>query len=264
MATPIFNPSADRFYVYAWYRDRACTKIFYVGKGTGRREDHWKDDLRLNKNPHLTRVIAKVCRKHGLVPTRRLHDNPTEAEALALELLLIAQIGKYPNGPLVNIHPGGRPNGMSPEQARKHSERMRGRPAPNKGKPMSAEQREKCKHTFLKPGDIPWNKGIPTPEEVRDKQRGVPKSLEARLRMSAAKKGKPPPNKGKPKPPHQIELERQRMLGTKRSDATRLKMSQSAKHWSRTPEGRATKSAAARARWDRVIDSQRSRRQPIL
>lgn len=235
------------FYVYAWYRDRACTEIFYVGKGTRRRETHWQD-MRRDRNRHLKAVVAAVVSEFGFVPTRRLLDNLTDAEARQAEIATIAAFGRYPNGPLVNMTDGGVGGPMPPQRALEHSYRMRGRAAPNKGKPMPPEQRAALKHMF-EPGHQTWNKGVPTPEEVRAKQRGLARSPETRAKMSAAKKGRPPHNKGKPMPLHQVEQQRQRLLGTKQSAVTRARMSQSHRQRLATPEARARQSAAAVKAW---------------
>lgn len=241
------------FYVYAWYRDRACTEIFYVGKGTRRRETHWQD-MRRDRNRHLKAIVAAVISDLGHVPTKRLRDGLTNLEAQQAEIELIAAFGRYPGGPLANMTDGGTGGALTPEAQAKRLLTMRGRPAPNKGKPMSAEQRAKCEHTFLKPGLVPWNKGVPTPEEVRAKQRGVPKSPEARAKMSAAKKGKPSPNKGKPMPPHQVEAMRQRMLGKKDSEATRRRKAESASRTWASSEARTARSVAVTAQWSNASE----------
>jgi hypothetical protein len=219
-----------------------------VGKGTRHREEHWSD-TRQNKNLYLARLVALTIAEHGFVPTRRLHDDLTNDEACTLEISTIAQIGRHPNGPLVNLTDGGVGGPMPLEARVKHSQRMRGRPAPNKGKPMSAEQRAKCEHTFLKPGGTPWNKGVPMAEEQRQGLIGHPVSAEARELMSLAKKGKPPPNKGKPMPSHQVEAMRQRRIGAKHSEATRQKMSESQRARYETPGAHAAKSVAAHKAW---------------
>lgn len=86
------------------------------------------------------------------------------------------------------------------------SKANKGKPAANKGKPMTAEQKQKISRSNS--GKVAWNKGIPrSPEQIenqRQKVTGTILSNETKSKMSDAKKGKPPNNKGRGK--HQKAL----------------------------------------------------------
>lgn len=82
----------------------------------------------------------------------------------------------------------------------------KGRPALNKGIPMSEEQKVKISKSTI--GRTAWNKGIPrTPEQIENQKQkvtGITHNDETRSKMSNAKIGKAPNNKGKGK--HQKAL----------------------------------------------------------
>lgn len=69
----------------------------------------------------------------------------------------------------------------SEETRRRMSESHKGKPSPNRGKPMSEETRQKCSGTWFG-GQPPWNKGIPA------WNKGRKDSEETRRRKSEAKK----------------------------------------------------------------------------
>lgn len=87
------------FYVYLLRRPdgRPC----YVGKGRGRR---WRRHAKQATNPHLANIYAKAG---GELPAEKLAEGLSESEAFALEMSMIAAIGREPNGPLVNMTDGG-------------------------------------------------------------------------------------------------------------------------------------------------------------
>lgn len=60
---------AGQYYVYIWYRDVEQTLPFYVGKGEGKRKDHWKIKHELGSNYHLVNVVAQVVGQYGVVRT---------------------------------------------------------------------------------------------------------------------------------------------------------------------------------------------------
>lgn len=94
------------FYVYALYRDHLVTP-FYVGKGCGQRWlVHEKEATR--RSCRKSRVIQAMWKAGWYeIPKRKLAEGLTDDEAKALEIKLIAEIGRQPNGPLVNHTDGG-------------------------------------------------------------------------------------------------------------------------------------------------------------
>ena len=131
----------------------------YVGKGLpGRELEHGKYG---SHNRRLRRIYAK----EGDLPVVVVREGLTDDEACALEIELIAVIGRHDlgRGPLVNMTDGGETTvGMVPssETRRKISETLKGRP----GRPQSDAWREM----------------------VGALHRGVPKSEEHRYHISLA------------------------------------------------------------------------------
>jgi hypothetical protein len=156
------------FYVYIIYRPdgREC----YVGKGKGRR--HLKHRWR-STNPHLANIYAQAG---GDLPYKIVAKNLSEQDAFALEIKLIAQIGREPIGPLVNLTDGGEgPSGFK--------------------FPREVVEKLRIKNR----GRVPWNKGLTMSEETRAKQaarkRGTkqsPEHVEARRRKMLALGPRPP------------------------------------------------------------------------
>ncbi len=94
------------FYVYFLLRKEDGTP-FYVGKGVGKRiDDHEKAAL-TGEDSHKARIIRKIITKLGYLPKKKVAGGLIELEAFALEINLIAEIGRYPDGPLVNKTDGG-------------------------------------------------------------------------------------------------------------------------------------------------------------
>lgn len=91
------------FYVYVLFRPWDGSPC-YVGKG---KRDRWKQHEWLgNRHPnsHLARIIAKA---EGELPKVKIRERLTNQEALDIERAFITAIGRYPNGPLVNMTDGG-------------------------------------------------------------------------------------------------------------------------------------------------------------
>lgn len=98
-----------RFYVYILEREDGTP--FYVGKGTGDRSEHHVREARryAGINPHKERIIRKML-ETGRRPVCRIDSrHEHEADALAREIALIAQIGRHNlgTGPLTNLTSGG-------------------------------------------------------------------------------------------------------------------------------------------------------------
>jgi len=155
------------------------TNQFYIGVHSG--ENASTDDYLGSGN----RIRASV-RKYGRSLFKRevLRICSTRAEALVIESELVTT--ELLRDPLcLNITVGGKgnPNGNTSGtfigkthtelSKRMISESLKGRPAPNKGKPWTLEQREKLT------GRTASNKGVPMTEEQKVKLRS---SNQARLK----------------------------------------------------------------------------------
>lgn len=93
-----------RFYVYLLFDFLGQPR--YVGKGTGDRWLHHErhtDPINILKNSYVEQTTIVL----GEVPKIKVQENLTEAEAFALEVALIKEIGRYPAGPLCNMTDGG-------------------------------------------------------------------------------------------------------------------------------------------------------------
>lgn len=92
------------FYVYAWIRPDTGD-VFYIGKGRGRR-----DTKKKNPNNRMFLNIVDKLRRGGVEPRiERIHSGLTEAEALHLEMVEIAERGRRDKGTgtLANMTDGG-------------------------------------------------------------------------------------------------------------------------------------------------------------
>lgn len=94
------------YYVYILYREDGTTP-FYVGKG-GRDRLNMHERMAHKGNTYKDRIILQML-KNGCqqIPKRKVAENLTDAEAKLLEIKLIKQIGRYPDGPLANLTDGG-------------------------------------------------------------------------------------------------------------------------------------------------------------
>jgi hypothetical protein len=104
-------------YVYALYREDGVTP-FYIGMGKGRR---WTQHITNHKSEPYRGpkwyIIDRMLRKDLTIPRAKLAEHLTVAEAIALEVRLIAEIGRMPSGPLANMTDGGEGvTGMTPAQ----------------------------------------------------------------------------------------------------------------------------------------------------
>ncbi len=93
-------------YVYALYREDGVTP-FYIGMGKGPRWTQHETMLRYQKRNHKWHIIKSMADRGITVPKAKLAEGMTVTEAQALEVRLIAEIGREPDGPLVNISAGG-------------------------------------------------------------------------------------------------------------------------------------------------------------
>jgi hypothetical protein len=84
-------------------------KIFYVGKGKGRRMYvHVKKSLRKrHKNKKLQNKIRSIFRKHGKILYAKVKENLTEKQAYGLEKIWVRKLGREN---LCNLTDGGEGN----------------------------------------------------------------------------------------------------------------------------------------------------------
>lgn len=172
------------FYVYMLLR--ADGSPCYVGKGHGRRHRH---HLGRSHNRHVERIVAEDGRRNIQVKTIA---NLTEAESFELEALMIADIGRIPHGPLVNLVDGGlgvrNPSSETRDRMRaaklgipQSLEHIEKRVAPRRGKPRSLMVREKIAATLT---------GVKHTDERRENGRAANRSgdPEVRAKISATVK----------------------------------------------------------------------------
>jgi hypothetical protein len=199
--------------VYGLYRPDG--RICYVGKGRAHRPmQHFKCPSK-HRNKHLGRIIIAAG---GTLRIEWLVSGLSERAALAEEIRLIAEIGRSPNGPLVNLTDGG--DGVSglvhsvetrarlsalvagtkqtPERIEKRTAKLRGRKMPPRtpewcaahsaalrGKKLTAEHRAKL--TAVRLGRTVSEA---TKEKIGKAHRGRTPTTETRLHMSASHIGK--------------------------------------------------------------------------
>lgn len=240
-------PQRADFYVYILFRENGVP--FYVGKGRGRRLAAHECAARRGAKGHRFSIIRDLLARGLGVECRKVHEGLTDAEAIALEVAWIAEIGrKVHGGPLVNETDGG--DGMSgyqmPDASRAH---------------LSAIARgiKKSPETVTRMKDS-WKSRPAMTDETKAKLsaslKGRPLSPEHRAKVLAAREGR------------QFEYSQERRakaaeimraisagnIGRKRppmSDAQRAKLSAAAKARVRkphSPEARANMAAAAKNR----------------
>jgi NUMOD3 motif len=176
------------YYCYILFRRKPRVEPFYVGIGRGDRWLHHERGAKREKPYRDTntrkRAIIQAILRDGLdVPKIKFATGLTKAEAAALEILLIATLGRSPNGPLVNLTDGG--DGI--EGKPKSASHRAAISAALKGKKHSPEQRERNAAGH----------------------RGKTLSDATKAKMSKIRKGKP-------KPEGFGEAVRKRQLGRKR------------------------------------------------
>jgi hypothetical protein len=163
------------FYTYAHIR-KDTGKIFYIGKGTGRRF------LRKNGRNSFWERIAK---KHGYI-AEILANWKTEQEAFDHEKLLILCF-KDMGYVLANFTDGG--EGSCGYRHTCETRKKLAKSSWNKGKQMSEETKKKL--SAAQKGKHPSNKGKPCSEEQKKKisnaLKGRPLSEETKAKMSLAK-----------------------------------------------------------------------------
>jgi hypothetical protein len=219
------------FYVYVFERDGTPV---YVGKGRGNR---WLRPFRhTSHNPHLYAILKKDERDGtSRISRRKMVDGLSEPEALAVEIDLIACIGRRPDGPLVNLTDGG--EGLTNPSAETRA-RLR---ISHTGKTWSAELRANFiaartgipmdPKTKEKIGNA--NRGRVHSQETREKNRlaRFGQSLSAEHRASLSKG-----HKGRVFSEEVREKIRVSNTGKRHSEQTRAKMREAQKNRTISPE----------------------------
>ena len=172
-------------YVYILSRENGTP--FYVGLGKGKRMyQHEYDCLYRNPESHKNRIIREMKSRGVVVPKRKIAEGLSRTDAIALEIATIAEIGREPNGPLVNATSGGEGlHDVSPEVraiiSAKVSIALQGN-SYRTGIPHTAETKAKVSASL---------KGRPRPENVKhmtgntygNLNKGKLKSPETRAKM---------------------------------------------------------------------------------
>lgn len=166
------------FYVYA-YCHPITEQPFYIGKGHEDRAMFHSKYATSNyfKNKHFKHTILKIRRELNREPLiKLLKDNMLEADALQLEIELIAKYGRKlfePNGILCNLTLGG--DGVSGYRHTAEAKKKM-----SKNKVMTPEIREKYRLAST---------GRVTSEATKAKLRAYKHSEETKQRISTAHKG---------------------------------------------------------------------------
>jgi uncharacterized membrane protein len=181
------DPTSPVFYVYALFD--WLGRVFYIGKGKGYRAWHHKYMPKSNRNRYRRNILLKTIRILGDCPVVIIRDGLIEAEAFAMETAFIKAIGRFPNGPLVNMTDGGEgsagPRHISDELRARMAETTRLR---STGKSPSAETRQKLRDAL---------KGRTRPREIAEKIVATRKanakllSEESLARIKAAAQNRP-------------------------------------------------------------------------
>ena len=259
------------YYVYVLFREDG--RPFYVGKGkrdrwlVHEREAHRRDD-------HRSRLIRDIKSRGHEIPKIKVREGLSNDDAIAVEIALIAAIGREPLGPLINQTMGGDgvrdlPAATRAEQGRKVSLALRGRRhtpetiarmrAAHLGKVISDQQRRLARGAAEKRRQTPealkrtQRKRDEEEAKIRLRQGGkrLPLTKETRLKISQAHIGK----KLSEKTRALISINNAASSETVRK---KLRVS-SAARWANPDEReryREIGRQAARARWDRVRSHQ--------
>ena len=211
------DPRKSGFYNYGNYVFEC--EPFYVGKGKNEQSKFHLKEAKYdvsNKwiyNLYKTNKIKKILQENLEPIILKVKENLSEQEAFELEIWLIWAIGRFnlKLGPLTNLTDGGegvsghpgpwKGKHLSKNHCKKLSDAKKGKPSNWKGKVASLETVNKLQKSHK--GQIPWNKGktgVYSKEsliKIGEKSKGRIPSIEAKDKMSKAKKGKFIPwNKG--------------------------------------------------------------------
>ncbi len=210
-----------KHYVYALYREDGVTP-FYIGMG---QRDRWLQHERLSRRRrnHKDHIIANMLAAGLSIPKAKLRIALTK-EAIAIEIGLIASIGRMPNGPLVNFTSGGEGIlGLSPEKLAQRSAAV-----------AAAQRRPEvnAKRSATQTG----RKGPPCSDSAKAKLRAanLGKKMPEHVRTIALKNLEGA--RGRVRSPEEREKIRQSKTGFKHSPATIEKMRRSHAGFKHSPE----------------------------
>jgi len=205
----------NKYYVY-FHIKATDDKIFYVGKGHGKRAF-----IKNNRSEYWENIV----KKYGYY-VKIIEENLTESEAFDKEKFYIEAIGRDNLCNLTNGGEGCSGVVLSDERKRNISEKLKGKIVSEEtkiklslssvGRRLSNETKVKISNT--KKGVKNGPPSEDTKEKIRKSNTGKKHSEETKNRLSAYFKGKPSPLKGR-----------------QMSDEARKKMSDSAKKRERTP-----------------------------
>lgn len=165
------------FYVYVLFRHDSG-QPFYVGKGAGKRIGaHTRD----KRNSHKAAIIEKAKRDGRECPRVKVAVGLSEDDAFAVEIALIAAIGRGERGPLVNMTDGG--EGRSGYKC--SQETRAAMSAARKGRKMSETHRAAISAANRQRWSDPTARA-----EASKRFAGRTLSVETRRRMSEARKRK--------------------------------------------------------------------------
>lgn len=176
------------YYVYAYLRDKdsktaASGTPYYIGKGKNDRA--WNRHKNIPVPKDQSRIVI-------------LESGLTELGAFAIERRMIRWYGKKDDGSgiLLNITEGGTGGPMVESIRQKIGAKNKGKPAPNKDKPMSAEQKSKISIARKgQPSPKKGKPGVPTTPKANAKRSasllGTKQSAEWIEKRAASKRGKP-------------------------------------------------------------------------
>lgn len=178
---------------YKVYIHKFPNKKVYIGITCCNPKHRWNN----GKGYQTQKLLYRAIQKYGWenIEHKILFTNLTKEEAEQKEIELIAKYKSNKSKYGYNIENGGHINCVNESTKRKISIANKGRIAPNKGKPMSKEQKEKISKSSK--GKII---SIETRKKISKANKGRkfgPLSEEIKKKISITKKGTIPPNKGK-------------------------------------------------------------------
>lgn len=169
---------------YVYTLSRPDGRVFYVGKGIGKRIRRHEWAARKGEQSYKANIIRKIWAEGGEVVRQKVFETDDEQIALAEEIRLIAHYGREN---LANLTDGGDVNsGWVPTQ-----ETIAKRAASLTGKKRTEEQRKRISEALM--GRVGKSPSEDVRRRIAESQRGKPKpkhSAEERQRKSERQKGR--------------------------------------------------------------------------
>lgn len=170
---------------YCVYMHTSPSRKVYIGITRTSVEQRWKKGRGYKSQQYFWRAIQKYGWdnfKHEV-----LYENLTKSEAENMEIELIAQYKSNQKEFGYNIENGGSAAGkISDETRKKISESHKGMLSPNKGKPMSEEQKQKI--SKAKTGKSNGPRSEETKRKISEANKGKVVSDETRKKISDIRK----------------------------------------------------------------------------